>query len=205
MSSITRATRKAIEMSGGQDAEPEAVSDYAPRPRQGGDGGGGNPVAIANASAPYLTDAMIAPSGNMNLGDPIRLTQMAGPALDQIGKLTADKIELSARTLVENARRGAETILAEAQAQATDMIAMAETQAADMVAFSKSIRRYTDRKASQVGEFCAVAESIVTTMHGLASNFQSVIAAEVAAEKEEQERPIQIPAFLARKAVKAAT
>lgn len=191
MSSITRATRKVIEMSKDephQDAEmQESVSDYAPR-RQG---------------EPYLTEAMIAPSGNMNLGDPLRLTQMAGPALDQIGKMTADKIDLSARTLVENARRGAETILAEAQAQATDMIVMAETQSADMVEFAQSIRRYTDRKAAQVGEFCSVAESIITTMHGLGSNFQSVIAAEVAAEKEEQERPIKIPEFLARKAAKA--
>lgn len=185
--SITRSTRKAIEMSKdepGQDAErQESVSAYAPK----------------RAGEPYLTEAMIAPSGNMNLGDPIRLTQMAAPALDQIGKATADKIELSALALVENAQKGAETILGEARIQADDMVASAEAQAADLRELARGIRAYSDRKASQVGKFCAVAESILTTVHALGSNFQSMIAEEEAEEADEQKLLPTSLSFLNRK------
>lgn len=193
MSSITRATRKAIEMSKdeiGQDAERQQdISDFAPRRTQ----------------EPYLTDAMIKPPAvNIKLGDDaLRLTQMAGPALAQIGTTTADKIELSAQTLVDNAKAGAETILGEARIQADDMVAMAEMQAADMRVLAQSIRTHSARKAGQVGAFCAVAESIITTMHALGSNFQSVIVADMEAEKVEQEQPIQIPTFLARSVKRA--
>lgn len=162
------------------------VSDYAPK-RNG---------------ELYLTDAMIAPEGNMNMGDPLRLTQMAGPALDQIGKATADKIELSAQTLVENARHGAETILAEAHAHATDMISSAETQAADMRELARAIRTHTDRKAAQVASFCSFAESIITTMHGLGSNFQSIIVAEQEAEKEDDKLLPNSLSFLTRSKAK---
>lgn len=188
MSSITRATRKAIEMSKdetSQDAErQQEVSDFAPR----------------RAQEPYLTDAMIKPPAvNIKPGDDaLRLTQMAGPALAQIGTTTADKIELSAQTLVDNAKAGAETIIGEARIQAEDMVAMAEMQASEMRILAQSIRTHSARKASQVGAFCAIAESIITTMHALGSNFQSVIVAEAEAEKLEQEHPIQIPSFLGR-------
>lgn len=153
----------------------QGVSDYAPR------GAGG-------IERVYLTDVMIAPAGDLNMGDPIRLTQMAGPALDQIGKATADKIELSALALVQNAQQGAETIRAEAQVAAADMVASAEAQAADMRELAAGLRAYADRKAAQVGKFCAVAESILTTVHALGSNFQSMIVEEEAEDQEGQEK-----------------
>lgn len=158
------------------------VSDYAPR-RKG---------------EPYLTDAMIAPEGKP--GDPIRLAQMAGPVIDEIGRSTADKIELSALAIVENARRGAETILAEAHVQATDMTSSAETMADEMRAFAKNIRAYTDRKARQVGEFCNVAQSILGTMYSLGDQFQHMTTQEVVAEKDEP--IVQIPTFLTRSKAK---
>lgn len=184
MSSITRATRKVLEMNKdvpNQDAEvQETVSDYAPR----------------RAGEPYLTEAM--PAGNINMGDPLRLTQMAGPAINQIGRSTSDQIELSALTLVENANRGAETLLAEAHAQATEMVRFAETKAAEMRTFAVSIREHATRQAAQVGSFCAIAESLMVSMCGFGDQFKSIVVANAAAEKLEQEHLIQIPEFLSR-------
>jgi len=186
MSTVTRAIKKVVEMKlpePEQDAEhQESVSAYAPQ----------------RAREPYLTDAMIAPSGNVNLGDPVRLAQITGPAIDQIGKSTADKIDLVALSIVENARHGAETILAEAKVQADDMVQNAETLAAEMRVFAESIRTYTDRKAQQVSSFCAVAESVLGTMHGLGDQFQHMTIEEARAEKALQESPPVIPSFLAR-------
>lgn len=180
MSTITRVTRKAVEMNRdgmAQDQElQQSASDYAPR-RNG---------------APYLTDAMIAPEGE--LGDPIRLARLAGPVIDEIGKQTADQIELSALTIVENARKGAETILAEANAQSGDIIHRAETMAADMRMFAKSIRVYTDRRAEQVGSFCSVAESILVTVRGFSNQFSGLVSQQEVAETNEP--PLPAPAFL---------
>lgn len=206
MSSITR-NRRALEMSkdgngqGNGSAEPTELSDYAPRRGPGGGDGsqigtpasGGGRIGGGNQMV-YLTPEMIAPEGDV--GDAVRLTRLAGPTLDQIGKTTADKVNLSADSLVQNARAGAETILGEAKIQADRMIAEAEAQAADMRAFANSIRAYTDRKAFQVNAFCAFAESTLGSMHSLGSHFQSISEEEASTEKDEE--PIRIPDFLNR-------
>lgn len=146
----------------------------------------------------YVTGTMIAPAGDVKNSDPIRLTQITGPAIDHIGKSTADQVDLVALSIVENARSGAETILAEAKVQAADMIQGAEDMAAEMRLFARAIRAHTERKALQVNTFCANAESILATMHGLGANFHEMIAADDAAEKEGKEEPLELPKWVKR-------
>lgn len=179
--------------------EPEkAVSDYAPKGQVAQQKPAEN--GVTEGARVYLTAAMIAPEGDVNRSDGIRIAKMMGPAIDQIGKSAADKIELNALTIVENARNAADVLFAEAKAQSEEMVSRAEATAADLRDFAKSIRRYTDRKAFQVQEFCAVHESIIATMHSLGDQFKSASSADEAAEKEEQENPeeLGLPSFLNR-------
>lgn len=204
MSSFSRATTRKVTTMPDETTKPagqpekQPVSEYAPQ--RPADPPRTTAEPTRNAPAVYLTDAMIAPSGDVKKSNPIRLTQITGPAIDHIGKSTADQVELVALSIVENARSGAETILAEANVQAEDMVLSAETMAAEMRLFAASIRAQTDRRALQVNTFCANAASILNTMHALGSSYQDMIVADEAADREEKERPLELPKFLNRDA-----
>lgn len=181
------------------------VSDYAPKPKDGGQKPA-EPQQPSNVQAATpatngvngtkITTNMIAPGGDV--GDAMRLTKIVGPALDQIGHSTADQAELVAVSMVENAKRGADTILAQAKAQAANMVERAETQAAEIRLYAASIRKYTDWQTHQVSYFCEVAESTLGTMHALKSHFEPLTIEEAKAEAEGGVELVDLPRFLNR-------
>lgn len=188
----------------GQAEKP--VSDYAPKPKDGGQkpaepsqqpsNGQATAQADNGANGAKITPNMIAPGGEV--GDAMRLTRIVGPALDQIGHSTAEQAELVAVSMVENAKRGADTILVQAKAQAANMVERAEAQAAELRLYAASIRKYTDWQAHQVNYFCGVAESTLGTIHALKSQFEPLTIEEARAEAEGGHEIVDLPKFLNR-------
>lgn len=170
--------KRSAGMSDEQTENQIAVSEFAPR-RDG----------------VRLTAEMLQPNGN----DPIRLTQVAGLAVEKIGVSTADQIELVAITIVENAKAGAQQILDDARIQADNMVSEAERLSVDMTALATNIRSYAIHKSEQLSAFCTVSETVMGTMHALSDQYVSTRRAEVEDFKRRQEEePIDVPDFIRR-------
>jgi hypothetical protein len=161
-----------------------SVSDFAPKRGVGGGSGGIDGLNQAEWH------------GNA-LGDPLRLAQVTGLAVEKIGTSTADQIELAAVVIVENAKKGAQDLVDDAHRKADEMVRDAEGIARDMNEFAAGIRTYTERKTEQVASFCSIAESVMGAMHALGDQFRVMTQAETAA-LQGQNAEIPVPTFLKR-------
>lgn len=140
----------------------------------------------------YLTDDMVQP-------DPMRLTQMTAPAVEQIGMSTATQIDSVANLIVEHAKAGAQALVDDAHRQADKMVKDAEDIALRMMEFSTDVRTYSMAKSAQVSKFCSVAESVMGSMYALGDHFVTN-RREEAEQARKTEEPLEPPSFIRRPA-----
>ena len=138
----------------------------------------------------YLTADMVQP-------DPMRLTQMTAPAVEQIGIATATQIDAVANLIVEHAKAGAKALVDDAHRQAEKMVKDAEDIALRMMEFSTDVRTYSMAKSAQVSKFCSVAESVMGSMYALGDHFVANRREEVEQARAVEE-PLEPPSFLRR-------